>query len=120
VKVCKGIDPFQFFTALNSKPISVLHKLAFREIDVQNLEEILALGKYIDFLVIVGHCLVEYVALGAMVHALHYFFLSVYLVVKLLLENVTFEVVLVVGLPRAGAHVAKALTACAGHEVASH
>jgi hypothetical protein len=87
---------------------------------MQNLEEILALGEDIDFLIVVSHCLVEDVALGAVVHAFHYFFLSVQLVVKLLLEDVAFEMVLVVGLPGAGAHVAKALTACASHKIAPH
>lgn len=87
---------------------------------MQRFEEILALGEDVDFFVVIGHCLVEDVSFGAMIHAFHDLFLSIYDIIWLLFEDMTLEVILVVGLPRLRAHVAETFAAGAGHEVAAH
>ena len=84
------------------------------------MEEIFSLGEDVDSLVVVGYCLVEDVALGAVVHFFHDFFLTVDHLIWFFLVDVALEVVLVVGLPRSGAHVAEVLAAGASHEVAAH
>lgn len=87
---------------------------------MQCLEEVLSLGEDVNFLVVVGHSLIEDVSLCAVIHALHDFFLSVDDVIWFLFEDMALEVVLVIWLPRLRAHVAEALAASAGHEVAAH
>lgn len=87
---------------------------------MQRFEEVLSLGEDVNFLVVVGHSLVEDVSLCAVIHALHDFFLSIDYVIWFLFEDMALEVVLVIWFPRLRAHVAEALAASAGHEVATH
>lgn len=67
---------------------------------MQRLEEVLAFREDVDFLVIVGHCLVEDVPFGAVIHALHDFLLSVDDIIWLLFKDMALEVILVVRFPR--------------------
>lgn len=84
------------------------------------LEEVLSLREDVDFLVVVGHSLIENVSLCAVIHAFHDFFLAVDDIIWLLFEDMALEMVFVVWFPRLRAHVAEALAAGAGHEVAAH
>jgi hypothetical protein len=87
---------------------------------VEYPKQVLSFGEDVDFLVVVGHCLVEDVPFRAVVHPFHYLLFPVYDLICLLSVDVAFEVVFVVGLPGAGAHIAEVLAAGAGHEVAAH
>lgn len=87
---------------------------------MQCLEEVLSLGKDINFLVVVGHSLIEDVSLGAVIHSFHDFFLPVDDVIWFLFEDMAFEVVFVIWLPRLRTHIAETFAASAGHEVATH
>lgn len=80
----------------------------------------LPLCEDINLLVVISHRLVKEVALGTVVHALHYLLLTVYYLVRALLIDVTLKMVLVVRLPRLRAHVTEVFTAGASHEVAAH
>jgi hypothetical protein len=64
--------------------------------------------------------LVEDVSLGAMIHAFHNLFLSIYLIIGPFFENVALKVILMIGLPRLRTHIAKALSTGACHKIASH
>lgn len=87
---------------------------------MQCLEEVLSLGEDINFLVVVGHSLIKDVSLGAVIHSFHDLFLSVDNVIWFLFEDMAFEVVFVIRLPRLRTHIAKTFTASAGHKVATH
>jgi len=120
MEIGKGVDPFQFFAALNGKLVSPFHELAISETNFECFEEILPLGEYIDFLVVVGNCLVENESFCAVAHALHYFLLSIYGLIWPFLIDVAFEMVFVIWLPRFRTHIAEIFTTSAGHEVTTH
>jgi hypothetical protein len=119
MEISECVDPLQLFTAFDGKAIGVLHELALSQIDVQCFKEVLPLWKDIDFLVVIGNSLVEDVAFSAKANPLHYFLLPVLRFIWLLPEDMALEMVLVVWLPRLGAHIAKAFAAGAGHVVAA-
>ena len=120
MEIGEGVDPFQFFTALNGEFVSPFHELAVGETNLQGFEKIFSFCEYIYFLVIIGHYLIEDEPLCAMTHALHYFFLSSYCLIWPLLIDMALKMVFVVWLPRFGAHVAEIFTTSACHEVTTH
>ena len=77
VEIGKGVDPLEALAALDSELVSGLQKLSFDQLDIEGLEEVLALGEDVSLLVVVGNSLVEEITLGAVVHALHDLLLAV-------------------------------------------
>jgi hypothetical protein len=86
---------------------------------VHGLKEIFSLREYINFSVVVGHCLVEDVPFCTVVQSLQNFLLFIHLVIRLFLENVTLEMILVIRFPRLGTHVAETFAASTSHKVAA-
>lgn len=120
MEIGKGVDPFQFFAAFDGELVGPLHELAVSETNFERFEEIFPFGEYVDFLVVVGNCLVENKSFCAVAHALHYFLLSIDSLIGAFLIDVAFEMVLMVWLPRFRTHVAEIFTTSACHEVTAH
>lgn len=87
---------------------------------MQCFEEEFAHGKHIGFPVFVGCCLAVDVALSAVIHTLHHLLLTIQHIVRLLPENVTLEMILVVRFPRLRTHIAEVFATCARHEITTH
>lgn len=70
--------------------------------------------------VIIGDWLIKNKPFGAVIHLLHYFFLSANYIIRFLFIDMTLKMIFVIRLPRFRTHIAKWLTARTSHKVTPH
>ena len=119
-EVSKSINPFEFFTTLNSKFIGSLHELTIGQLNSKCLEQKLSFGKNINLFIVIGHPLVEYIPLCTVIHLFHHFFLSIYCFIRFFLVNMALEVIFMVRFPRSRTHITEVFSTSTSHKITAH